>query len=34
LPQHLQRDELMGGNGIVEMGTFLAILLGTITGGF
>ncbi|OUD15768.1 glycerol acyltransferase [Thioflexithrix psekupsensis] len=33
LPQHLQRDELMGGNGIVEMGTFLAILLGTITGG-
>lgn len=33
LPQHLQRDELVGGNGIVEMGTFLAILLGTITGG-
>lgn len=33
LPQHLQRDELMGGNGVVEMGTFLAILLGTITGG-
>jgi hypothetical protein len=33
LPQHLKPEELIGGNGLVEMGTFLAILLGTITGG-
>lgn len=33
LPQHLRRDELMGGNGLVEMGTFIAILLGQILGG-
>ena len=33
LPQHLQVDELVGGNGLVEMGTFLAILLGTVLGG-
>ena len=33
LPQHLRNDELVGGNGVVEMGTFVAILLGTITGG-
>ena len=33
LPQHLTRDELVGGNGLVEMGTFLAILLGTVLGG-
>ena len=33
LPQHLDRDELMGGNALVEGGTFLAILLGTILGG-
>ena len=26
-------DELVGGNGLVEMGTFVAILLGTIAGG-
>ncbi len=32
LPQYLSRDELIGGNGLVEMGTFLAILLGTIAG--
>lgn len=32
LPQHLQESELIGGNGIVELGTFLAILLGTIIG--
>jgi MFS family permease len=30
LPQHLHEDELIGGNGLVEMGTFVAILLGTI----
>lgn len=33
LPQHLRPEELVGGNGLIEMGTFLAILLGTITGG-
>jgi hypothetical protein len=33
LPQHLRDEELVGGNGMVEMGTFLAILLGTLTGG-
>jgi 1-acyl-sn-glycerol-3-phosphate acyltransferase len=33
LPQHLRDDELVGGNGLVEMGTFVAILLGTIAGG-
>ncbi len=33
LPQHLTRDELIGGNGLIDMGTFLAILLGTIIGG-
>lgn len=33
LPQHLAEDELIAGNGYVEGGTFLAILLGTILGG-
>ena len=33
LPQHLHKDELVGGNALVEMGTFLAILAGTIMGG-
>lgn len=33
LPQHLDRSELTGGNGLVETGTFLAILLGTLLGG-
>ncbi len=33
LPQHLDEHELVGGNGLVEMGTFLAILLGTVMGG-
>ena len=33
LPQHLAASELTGGNGMVEMGTFVAILLGTIIGG-
>ena len=33
LPQHLQSEELTGGNGMVEMGTFVAILIGTIAGG-
>ena len=32
LPQHLDEHELVGGNAMVELGTFLAILLGTIAG--
>ena len=32
LPQVLDERELVGGNGLIEMGTFLAILLGTILG--
>lgn len=33
MPQHLKADELVGGNALVESGTFLAILIGTIVGG-
>src|SRR6478735_2075024 len=33
LPQHLRADELVAGNALIEAGTFLAILLGTILGG-
>lgn len=33
LPEHLQNDELLSGNALIEGGTFLAILLGTIFGG-
>jgi len=33
LPQTLESRELIGGNGLVETGTFVAILLGTILGG-
>ncbi|MBW2529374.1 MAG: MFS transporter [Deltaproteobacteria bacterium] len=33
LPAHLRDRELVGGNGLVEMGTFVAILIGTIAGG-
>jgi MFS family permease len=33
LPKQLYPSELMGGNGLVEMGTFLAILIGTLLGG-
>jgi len=33
LPQHLSESELTGGNGVVEMGTFVAILLGQLAGG-
>jgi 1-acyl-sn-glycerol-3-phosphate acyltransferase len=33
MPQHLKPEELVGGNAWVEMGTNLAILLGTILGG-
>jgi 1-acyl-sn-glycerol-3-phosphate acyltransferase len=33
LPQVLSERELTGGNGMVEMGTFIAILLGNVAGG-
>jgi MFS family permease len=33
LPQHLHREEVLGGTGLVEAGTYGAILLGTIAGG-
>lgn len=32
LPQILEPKDLVGGNGLVEMGTYLAILLGTLVG--
>ncbi|ADJ64783.1 MFS transporter [Herbaspirillum seropedicae] len=32
LPQQLRREELIGGNGLIEMGTFVGILLGEILG--
>ncbi len=32
IPQHLSDKELVSGNALVEMGTFLAILLGSISG--
>ncbi len=32
IPQVLKNDELVGGNALVEMGTFVAILAGTIAG--
>lgn len=34
LPQHLHESELIGGNAWVEAATFLAILLGTMLGGW
>jgi MFS family permease len=34
LPQHLQHDEVLGGTGLVEAGTYLAILGGTVLAGF
>ena len=33
IPQHLKATELIEGNALVQMGTFVAILLGTIFGG-
>ena len=33
LPQHLEPQDIVAGNGLVEMGTFVAILAGTIVGG-
>jgi acyl-[acyl-carrier-protein]-phospholipid O-acyltransferase/long-chain-fatty-acid--[acyl-carrier-protein] ligase len=32
LPQHLREEELIGGNALLNTGTFLAILLGTVAG--
>lgn len=32
IPQHLENEELVGGNALVSVGTFIAILLGTIVG--
>ncbi len=32
-PQHLAEAELVGGNGLAEMGTFVATLIGTLVGG-
>lgn len=33
LPDVMEDDELVGGNGLIETGTFLSVLLGTILGG-
>jgi MFS family permease len=33
LPEHLHEDELVAGNGLIEAGTFVGILLGTVAGG-
>ena len=33
LPQHLQSDEVLGGTGLVEAGTYIAILGGTLLAG-
>ncbi|MEJ2763281.1 MFS transporter [Photobacterium sp. MCCC 1A19761] len=33
LPQHLKKEELVSGNALVETGTFLAILIGTLLAG-
>lgn len=32
LPTHLEDDELISGNGLIELGTFLSILLGNVLG--
>ncbi|WP_133364956.1 MFS transporter [Qipengyuania sediminis] len=34
LPQHLHRDEVLSGTGLVEAGTYIAILFGTILAGW
>ena len=34
LPQYLRRDQLIAGNALIELGTFVTILLGTLYGGF
>jgi 1-acyl-sn-glycerol-3-phosphate acyltransferase len=32
LPQHLTKEEIVGGNGLIEMGTFVGILMGEVLG--
>ncbi|MBT0668088.1 MFS transporter [Novosphingobium profundi] len=34
LPQHLEREEVLAGTGLVEAGTYLAVLAGTIVAGW
>ncbi|MBN8807111.1 MAG: MFS transporter [Sphingomonas sp.] len=34
LPQHLKEDEVLGGTGLVESATYIAILAGTVVAGF
>jgi predicted MFS family arabinose efflux permease len=34
LPQHLEKDEVLSGTGLVEAGTYIAILAGTILAGY
>ncbi|BBC73607.1 MFS transporter [Altererythrobacter sp. B11] len=34
LPQHLNREEVLAGTGLVEAGTYIAILAGTVLAGF
>src|SRR5688572_10113432 len=34
LPQHLKKDEVLAGTGLVEAGTYLAIIAGTILAGW
>src|SRR5688572_30292383 len=34
LPQHLREDEVLAGTGLVEAGTYIAILFGTILAGW
>ena len=33
LPEKIREDELIGGNGLIEAGTFISILVGTLIGG-
>jgi 1-acyl-sn-glycerol-3-phosphate acyltransferase len=33
MPEHLKEAEIVGGNALVELGTFIAILMGTVGGG-
>jgi acyl-[acyl-carrier-protein]-phospholipid O-acyltransferase / long-chain-fatty-acid--[acyl-carrier-protein] ligase len=33
LPEHLKKEELLAGNGLIEAGTFIAILIGQVFGG-
>lgn len=34
LPQHLDEDHVLGGTGLIEAGTYIAILMGTIAAGW